>query len=295
MLLLVDASSLAYRAYHAIPSLKAPDGVAETNAIHGTLNFLARLIADRRPSRIAVAFDDDWRPAFRVAALPSYKTHRLATDPDAEEDEVEPQLPIIAEILGALGVACARCAGLEAEDAIASLARRERGPVEIVTGDRDLFALVRDPRVRVLYTLRGVSELAVVDEAWIRAKYGIPGDRYLDYALLRGDPSDGLPGVRGIGPVTAAGLLRKYGSLDLILAARDLAPHLRARFTAAGEYLEAARRVVPMVDHCPVEGDAAPLPPRPADPKRLVALAARYGVEPAIDRVRVALAATRAP
>lgn len=292
MLLLVDTSSLAYRAYHAIPSLIAADGVTETNAIHGTLNFLARLVADRRPARIALTLDDDWRPAFRVAALPSYKTHRVAAEGDAP-DEVEPQIPILAELAGAFGIPALRSRGYEAEDVIATLAARERGDVEIVTGDRDLFALVRDPRVRVLYTLRGVSELAVVDEAWIRAKYGIPGDRYLDFALMRGDPSDGLPGVRGIGERTAAELLRRYGSLEAVLKAPDLAPHLRARFAASREYLEAARRVVPPVTDCPIEGDVAPLPERPAHPRRLAELAARYGVAPAVERVRAALAATR--
>src|SRR5207253_11363249 len=109
---------------------------------------------------------------------------------------------------------------------------------------RDLFTLVRDPRVLVLYTLRGVSELAHVDQAWIHAKYGILGDRYLDYAVLRGDPSDRLPGVRGIGEKSASELLRKYGSLDGILAAKDLTSGMRAKLSVGRDYITAARRVV---------------------------------------------------
>ncbi len=186
--LLIDGSSLAYRAYHAIPVITAPDRVTETNAVHGFLNFLSRLIPDRRPSRLWVALDADWRPAFRVDALASYKAHRVA-GADDPPDPVEPQIALIIEVLGAFGVSTARAEGYEAEDAIASIAKRTDGQVEVVTGDRDLFALCRYPHVRVLYTLRGVSELAPVDQAWIHAKYGIPGDRYMDYAILRGDPS----------------------------------------------------------------------------------------------------------
>ncbi|MGH2498493.1 MAG: 5'-3' exonuclease, partial [Candidatus Limnocylindria bacterium] len=234
-LLLLDAASLAYRAYHAIPMLRAPDGTP-INAALGFLSFTARLLADRAPSRLVVALDADWRPAFRVEALPSYKTHRLATGEAEAEDEVEPQLRVLVELFDAFGISVAQAEGYEAEDVIATLSRRARGAVEIVTGDRDLFALVRDPRVRVLYTLRGVSELAVVDEAWIAAKYGIPGDRYLDYALLRGDPSDGLPGVVGIGEKTAAELVRRYGALQAVLDARDLSPSIRARLNAARSY-----------------------------------------------------------
>ncbi len=289
-LLLVDASSLAYRAYHALPSLKAPDGVTETNAMHGFLNYASRLLVDRRPSRLIIALDDDWRPAFRVAALPSYKTHRLA-GPEDPEDEVEPQIAVIAEVLEALGVSVARATGYEAEDAIAAIAAHERGPIEIVSGDRDLFALVRDPDVRVLYTLRGVSELALVDQAWIERRYGIPGDRYLDYAILRGDPSDGLPGVRGIGEKTAAELLRRHGSLEAILAARDLSPSVRAKLGAARDYLQAAMRVVAPASDCPVESGDGALPSSPRDPARLDALVSRYGIGPAVDRLARAIKA----
>ncbi len=243
---------------------------------------------DRHPDRLVVALDADWRPAFRVAALPTYKTHRLAPEGQGP-DETERQLPILVDILGAFGLSVAESEGYEAEDVIATLARLSAGPVEIVTGDRDCFALVHPGRVRVLYTLRGVSELAIVDEAWIASKYGIPGDRYLDYALLRGDPSDGLPGVPGIGEKSASSLLRRYGSLDALLAAPDLPPPLRHKLRNARDYLEAARRVVAPVDDVPVRGGDGTIPRRPAHPRRLVALAKRYGLERSVDRLVRAL------
>lgn len=287
-LLLLDASSLAYRAYHAIPELTAPDGKTKTNAVHGFLNFLARLITDRMPSRLMVALDDDWRPAFRVDVLPTYKTHRVA-EAGESKDEVEPQIEIVCEVLEAMGIAIASAKGYEAEDAIAAIVTRESGRMEIVTGDRDLFALVRDPDVRVLYTLRGVSELAVVDEGYVAKTYGIPGDRYLDYAILRGDPSDGLPGVRGIGEKSAAELVRRYGSLEGILAAKDLSPSIRAKLAVSGDYLDAARRVVAPQRDSPVEVGDGNLPRRARHPDQLKALADRYRIGSPIDRVLKAI------
>lgn len=292
--LLIDGSSLAYRAYHAIPVMTAPDGVTETNAVHGFLNFLSRLIPDRRPSRLWVALDADWRPAFRVAALPAYKAHRVAA-PDDPADPVEPQIALIIEVLEAYGISTGRSEGYEAEDVIAAIAKRTDGPVEVVTGDRDLFALVRYPHVRVLYTLRGVSELATVDQAWVNAKYGIPGDRYMDYAILRGDPSDGLPGVSGIGEKTASDLLRRYGSLDAILAAHDLSPTVRAKLKRGADYLLGARTVVALAEDCPVEGGSGEIPDTPLHSERLQALRDRLGIAGPLDRLRAAVRLASAP
>lgn len=286
--LLIDGSSLAYRAYHAIPTILAPDGKTETNAVYGFLGFLSRLIPDRRPSRLWVALDADWRPAFRVEALPAYKAHRVAAEGD-EPDPVEPQIPMIVEVLDAVGLSTASAEGFEAEDAIAALAKMADGPVEVVTGDRDLFALVRDPKVRVLYTLRGVSELANVDQKWITEKYRIPGDRYMDYAILRGDPSDGLPGVAGIGEKTASELLRKYGSLDGILAAPDLSPTIKAKLHRAADYLVGARRVVALADECLVAGGDGTIPAVPREPEQLKKVTERYGLSGAMDRLLGAL------
>ncbi|TMG41162.1 MAG: 5'-3' exonuclease [Chloroflexi bacterium] len=287
--LFVDAASLAYRAYHAVPEIRADDGTL-VNAAYGFLNFMSRLVPDRKPSRMHVALDADWRPQFRVDAIPSYKSHRVA-GPDDPPDPVDPQMKIIVEMLEAFGISVAAAEGYEAEDVIATLVARTDDSVEIVTGDRDLFQLVRDPNVRVLYTLRGVTELAHVDEAWIHAKYGIPGDRYFDYAVLRGDPSDGLPGVRGIGEKTASDLVRKYGSLDAILAARDLSPTVRAKLRASADYLIAARKVVLMPRDAPVTSGEGTLPRTPAHPERVLALAKRYALEGAAKRLVEALAA----
>jgi 5'-3' exonuclease len=272
-----------------MPEWRAADGTL-TNAALGFLNFISRLLPDRKPARLFVALDADWRPQFRVDAMPSYKSHRVA-GPDDPPDPVDPQMKIIVEILEAFGISVVAAEGYEAEDVIATLGQRIDGPVEIVTGDRDLFALVKDPHVRVLYTLRGVSELAIVDEAWIQAKYGIPGARYFDYAVLRGDPSDGLPGVHGIGEKTASALVAKYGGLDAILAAPDVSNVIRAKLRASADYLAAARRVVWMARDAPVTGGDGTLPRTPAHPERLAALAERYALVAAVKRLTDALAA----
>jgi 5'-3' exonuclease len=247
-------------------------------------------VPDRRPSRLFVALDADWRPEFRVAAMPSYKSHRVA-GPDDPPDPVDPQMTIIKEILAAFGITLAAAEGYEAEDVIATIVQGVVGPVEIVTGDRDLFALVKDPNVRVLYTLRGVSDLAQVDEGYIHTKYGIPGDRYFDYAVLRGDPSDGLPGVHGIGEKTASFLVAKYGSLDAILGATDVSSTIRSKLRASADYLVAARQVVWMARDAPVTGGDGTLPRTPAHPEELLRLAQRYALTGATKRLVEALAA----
>jgi 5'-3' exonuclease len=280
--LLIDYSSLLYRAYHSLPESLPARGV------HGFLNMLARLVADHRPGELAICVDDDWRPAFRTDALPSYKAHRVAEE--GEEDPVAADEALGREVLDTLGFAVVGAEGYEAEDVIATLAAAADGPVAVVSGDRDCFALVRDPDVVVLYPVKGVTTLARVDEAEIARRYGIPGRAYLDFALLRGDPSDGLPGVRGIGEKTAAELVRRYGSLDAILAASDLAPAVARRVDAGREYLEAARRVVPPVATVPLRPVALDLPREPADPRRLTELADEHLLAGPIERIRGALA-----
>jgi 5'-3' exonuclease len=280
--LLVDYSSLLYRAFHSLPASVPVQGV------HGFLSMLARLVGDRRPSALCVAVDDDWRPEFRVAALPSYKTHRVA-GADDEPDPVAPQEGVGREVLAALGVAVVGAEGFEAEDVIATLAARARQPVEIASGDRDLFALVRDPDVKVLYPVRGVSTLLEVDEAEIVRRYGIPGRAYGDFALLRGDPSDGLPGVPGIGEKTAAQLIARYGSLDGLLAATDLSPVIAGKLAAARDYLAAARRVVLPVATVPLAQVSLALPVRPAHPRTLERLIAEHTLAGPVGRLRAAL------
>lgn len=256
---------------------------------HGLLAFLQILVAGRQPTALHVALDDDWRPAFRVEALPTYKTHRVAGH-DEPADPVGEHIAIAAELLALMGVSVAAAPGYEAEDVIAAIAVRTPGAVEVVSGDRDLFALCADPRVTVLYPVQGVSRLARVDQQWIAQKYGIPGDRYLDYALLRGDPSDGLPGVRGIGEKTASALLTRYGSLDAILAAPDLNASTRAKLDASASYLDAARRVVAPAADCPVRAADGALPCAATDPSALAARAAAYGLGGVVERLATALA-----
>jgi 5'-3' exonuclease len=282
MLMLVDYSSLLFRAYHSLPDSVPMQGVL------GFLNMLARLLRDRRPARLGVAVDDDWRPAFRTDALPSYKAHRVSDEPDP----VAPQEEVGREVLAALGIAVVGADGFEAEDVIATLAARAREPVQIVSGDRDLFALVRDapPAVTVLYPVRGVSELLVVDEAEVTRRYGIPGRAYIDFALLRGDPSDGLPGVPGIGEKTAAKLIAEYGSIDRLLAAPKLPAAVARRLDAARDYLHAARRVVPPVADVPLPPVVLDLPREPADPRGLARLAATHGLAGGVARMQAALA-----
>ena len=279
MVLLVDYSSLLYRAYHSTPSS------VPWHAVHGCLGMLARILTDRRPGELGVAVDDDWRPAFRTEALPMYKSHRVSDQPDP----VTPHEALGRRVLEAIDVAVVGAPGFEGEDIIATLARRATGPVEILSGDRDLFALVRDPDVRVLYPRKGVSDLVEVDEAEIERRYGIPGRSYGDYALLRGDPSDGLPGVPGVGEKTAARLLSKFGSLEALLASDAIPPMVVGRLRAAADYLAAARRVALPVADVPLPDVSLALPNEPADPEELDRLAREHQLENAVGRLRSAL------
>ena len=298
--MLLDAASLYFRAFYGVPtSVTTPDG-RPINAVRGFLDMTARLLTTHRPDRLVACWDDDWRPAFRVEALPSYKAHRLAPDGSEEvvPDELSPQVPILVEVLAAAGIDRVGAPGYEADDIIGTLATRARGPVDVVTGDRDLFQLVDDARgVRILYTARGIGDIELVDEAAVTAKYGIPGRAYADFAVLRGDPSDGLPGVAGVGAKTAAALINEFGDLAGIRAAVARAvvprPPLTAavlkKMLAAGDYLDAAPVVVAVaceIDLPPIEGT---LPRRPADPAALAGLATAHGLDSSLGRLGAAL------
>jgi 5'-3' exonuclease len=280
--LLIDGSSVMFRAFFGIPvtAFKAPDG-QPVNAVRGFLDMLGRLVTDRKPRAIVVATDKDWRPAFRVDVLPSYKTHRLVQG--NMPPELEPQEPIIHAVLAAIGVEVIGAEGFEAEDVIASLLPKITGTVEIVTGDRDLFALVRDPDVRVLYTQQGIGRLLVVDEAEVERRYGIPGRSYGDFAVLRGDPSDGLPGVPGVGEKTAAQLVRRFKDLDGIVASGKLGE-------AANAYIQRARRVGVPVSVAPVPTPKAMRPTTARDAAALANLNETYGIGSVTERLLRALA-----
>ncbi|HEY0717659.1 MAG TPA: 5'-3' exonuclease, partial [Streptosporangiaceae bacterium] len=218
-LMLLDTASLYYRAFYGVPdTVTAPDGTP-VNAVRGLLDMIARLVRARQPARLIACMDEDWRPAFRVAAVPSYKAHRVAHGNDEQTpDALIPQIPVINDVLAATGLAVAGAAGYEADDVIATLAVGANQPVDVITGDRDLFQLVDDAReVRIVYTVRGLNNLDVIDERAVADRYKIPGRAYADFAVLRGDPSDGLPGVPGVGEKTAAALINKFGSLAGIL------------------------------------------------------------------------------
>jgi len=358
-LAVLDTPSLYFRAFYGVPrSVTAPDGTP-VNAVRGLLDVLARQILELRPQHLVCCFDADWRPAFRVELVPSYKAHRVAEvlDPadvpasvpaspvppettggaaggggaraegadvggvQVEEvpDELTPQLPVIDAMLDAFGIARAEAAGFEADDVIGTLATRFpygaedgwagrdpgpdagppaggwAGPVDVLTGDRDLFQLVRDDvPVRVRYT---VDKFAVVDEAAVTSRYGVPGRSYGDFAVLRGDPSDGLPGVAGIGAKTAAALLTRFGSLAAALAALDAGTQdgfpagARRRLEAARDYLDRAEVVVRVVADVPLAPLRTALPAAPVDPDRVLALAEQWGLASAATRLVRALAA----
>jgi 5'-3' exonuclease len=301
-LMLLDAASLYFRAFFGVPeSMTAPDGTP-INAVRGLLDFIARLVTVRAPERLIACLDEDWRPAFRVAAVPSYKAHRLLNAARNIED-VPPalvaQVPVILEVLDALGLAYVGAPGFEADDVIGTLAARDPGPVDVVTGDRDLFQVVDDSReVRVLYTARGVGRHEVVDETVVTKKYGIPGRAYAAFATLRGDPSDGLPGVPGVGDKTAATLVSRFGDIDGLLTAvddpkSDLAPTLRRKLADARDYLAVAPSVVAVRTDVAVPEIDATLPSEPRDPEALVDLGERWNLDSSLNRVLNALA-TRA-
>lgn len=281
--MLIDGSSLMFRAFYGIPAaaFKAPSGMP-VNAVRGFLDMMGRLVSDRKPKRLAVATDEDWRPAFRVKVMPSYKTQRL--DRGAMPAELAPQEPVLWEVLRAIGVEVIGAAGFEAEDVIASLLPKVSGRVEIVTGDRDLFSLVRDPDVCVLYTQQGIGRLVVVDEAEIERRYGVPGRSYGDFAVLRGDPSDGLPGVHGVGEKTAAQLVRRYKDLDGIIANGRLG-------AAAITYIEQARTVAMPVARARVPQPTGTIPARARDPQALRRLDETYGIATVTERLIRSLAA----
>ena len=283
--------------------------------MRGFLDSVATLITQYQPARLVVCLDLDWRPQFRVDLIPSYKAHRVAEEgspvgqpgeDDVEEipDDLGPQVDVILEVLEAYGIATAGAEGFEADDVLGTLAATERrDPVVVVSGDRDLLQLVCDDpgEIRVLYIGQGLKKAVLFGPAEVAARYGVPeqraGDAYAELALLRGDPSDGLPGVPGIGEKTAATMLTKYGSLDAVLAAThnpnsELPKAVRAKILAATDYIEAAKPVVRVARDAPVELFTADdrLPLDAADPDRVVGLARDWGIASSIGRLEKALA-----
>jgi 5'-3' exonuclease len=305
-LMVLDTPTLYFRAFFGVPdTIRSPDGMP-VNAVRGTLDFVSHLIATYKPDRLVACFDADWRPAFRVEAIPSYKAHRVLEEApegvDVEEvpDILTPQVPVIEAALDALGIARAEAPGFEADDVLATLAERwsagGHGPVDVVTMDRDLYQMVEDARgIRVLNIGKGVTKLEVVTDDTLREKYGITGGEYADFAALRGDPSDGLPGVAGIGEKTAAALISQYGDLAGVRAAAGdpasaLKPAQRKRIIEAAGYLDAAPTVVRVVRDAPVAEHDDLLPREPKDPVMAEMLAEKFGLKGAVARLTKVMA-----
>jgi 5'-3' exonuclease len=300
--MVLDTASLYFRAFYGVPSsIVAPDGT-QVNAVRGLLDFISRLITDHEPTNLIAAWDDDWRPDFRVDAVPSYKAHRVddtaSEELDGEDvpDELAHQVDLIIEVLDLFGIARLGAPGFEADDVIGSLVAQSDYPVLVVTGDRDLFQLVDDARpVRVLYTAsKGVGNAEVIDNAAIVDRYGVSAAQYADYALLRGDTSDGLPGVRGIGEKTAAALVSQFGTVaDAVAAVQAGNSGVKAgaarNLLAGVEYIERARPVVQVVRDIPLARVDSAVPSQAAYPVQLNEFALRWGLTGSVSRLQEAL------
>jgi 5'-3' exonuclease len=310
--MLLDTASLYFRAFFGLPdSFRGPDGTP-VNALRGLLDFISRLLDSYAPSHLACCWDNDWRPRWRVDLIPSYKAHRVAKSGDAVVSEMASsantaaegvpeglavQVPLILAVLDALGIAVVGKDGYEADDVIGTLASTAPMPVDVVTGDRDLFQVVDDEReVRVLYIARGVGRHEVVDDAWVRTKYGIPAAAYVDYATMRGDASDGLPGVSGIGDKTAATLLDSYRNIEGILAAASgpkpkISGSVSAKLGAAIDYLAVAPTVVAVVRDLDlgITFDDLRCPTAPAKPEVFAELNELLGLGGSAERILASL------
>jgi len=309
--MLLDSASMYFRAYYGVPeSITAPDGTP-VNAVRGFTDMVARLVAEHRPSRLVACLDLDWRPAFRVNALPTYKAHRVPGEPETapagvpEEvpDTLAPQVPVLLEVLAAFGIATGGAEGFEADDVIGTLAAKERvDPVLAVSGDRDLMQIVSDdePPVRLLYVGRGLAKAELLGPAEVAEKYGVPraraGAAYAEMAMLRGDPSDGLPGVPGVGAKTAATIVGRYDTWADLLAAVDdpsdsrMSPNVRSKLAKAGDYLAVVEPVVRVAQDADVILDRDDvLPVEPADGARLLELVERWGIASSVERLLQAL------
>lgn len=297
--MLLDSASLWYRAYYGMPdTLLAPDGTP-VNAIRGYLDMTSRLISMYSPSRIVACIEGDWRPSWRVDLFPGYKANRLDQEGDGEEeaepDLLTPQIPILLDLLDEFGIPMVGVDDYEADDVIASFAIKEPGPIRIVTGDRDLFQLVDDKRdVKVVYLAKGLSQHDLVDKSWVARKYAIPGDRYALFAMFRGDPSDGLPGVRGIGEKGAALIANNFANIEqALLGAKQgdpcLTPALAKKIIEGSDYLKIAPTLVNCATDVALPRFDLGLPNAPSDLSKIYGLKERYGLGASVDRMISAL------
>ena len=296
-LMLLDSASLWYRAYYGMPdTLLSPSGMP-VNAIRGYLDMTARLVGMYNPNRIVACIEGDWRPSWRVELFPDYKANRLEADSEIEEEPetLTPQIPVLLDLLDAFGFPMVGVDDYEADDVMATFATRENGPIRVVTGDRDLFQLVDDKKdIKVVYLARGITNHDLVDLKWVSNKYGIPGDRYALFAMFRGDPSDGLPGVKGIGEKGSAIIANAFATVDEALAGaraghESLTPALARKIIEGEQYL----KIAPTIVHC-ARDVALPsldisLPSKPADLSQIYKMKDDYGLGASVDRLISAL------
>jgi 5'-3' exonuclease len=277
-------------------TLLSPTGMP-VNAIRGYLDMTARLIGMYSPNRIVACIEGDWRPSWRVDLFPDYKANRLEDESEEEEEPetLTPQIPVLLDLLDAFGIPMLGVDDYEADDVKATFAVKEKGPIRVVTGDRDLFQLVDDKRdVKVVYLARGISQHDLVDIKWVADKYGIPGDRYALFAMFRGDPSDGLPGVKGIGEKGAALIANHFATVDEALAGAKagheaLSKSLAQKIIDGAEYL----KIAPTLVHC-AKDVAIPkmditMPRKPADLSEIYQMKDEYGLGASVDRLISAL------
>jgi len=295
--MLLDSASLWYRAYYGMPdTLLSPTGMP-VNAIRGYLDMTARLISMYSPNRIVACIEGDWRPSWRVDLFPAYKANRLEDESDVEEEPetLTPQIPVLLDLLDAFGIPMVGVDDYEADDVMATFAVREKGPIRIVTGDRDLFQLVDDRRdVKVVYLAKGISQHDLVDISWVANKYGIPGDRYALFAMFRGDPSDGLPGVKGIGEKGAALIANNFASVDDALAGAKaghevLSASLAKKIIEGADYLKIAPTLVNCARDVAIPSMTIAMPTRPEDLSAIYAIKDEYGLGASVDRLISAL------
>jgi 5'-3' exonuclease len=296
-LMLLDSASLWYRAYYGMPdTLLSPTGMP-VNAIRGYLDMTARLISMYSPNRIVACIEGDWRPSWRVDLFPAYKANRLEDDSDVEEEPetLTPQIPVLLDLLDAFAIPMVGVDDYEADDVMATFAVREKGPIRIVTGDRDLFQLVDDKRdIKVVYLAKGISQHDLVDISWVANRYGIPGDRYALFAMFRGDPSDGLPGVRGIGEKGAALIANNFASVDEALTGAKaghevLSASLAKKIIEGTEYLKIAPTLVNCARDVAIPKMEIAMPKKPNDLSEIYAIKDEYGLGASVDRLIAAL------
>ena len=296
-LMLLDSASLWYRAYYGMPdTLVAPDGTP-VNAIRGYIDMTARLISIYKPDRLVACLDGDWRPSWRVELFPEYKANRLEAEGEEEEEPetLTPQIPILLDLLDLFGIPVVGVDDYEADDVMATYAEVEKGPIRIVTGDRDLFQMVDDKRdIKVVYLAKGISQHDLVDLKYVSDRYQIPGERYALFAMFRGDPSDGLPGVRGIGEKGAALIANNFANVDDVIAGahsahESLPPALAKKIIAGSDYLKIAPTVVQVARNVSLPRVDISMPRVPKDLSQIYQFKERYGLGASVDRLISAL------